>query len=266
MMSKKYKYNNTLNATSVPSRFDLYKEGNVLTIDKDGYVVQKEPQGGSGPTGDVDYPSQVKNKPQIDGVELVGNKTAEALGLTSLDTFTKETQTINSNLSNFKNYVDSALTKKEDELDLKLNENVKVELSNGANNIQITGIGKPINFNQELKVGGVDVATKQDLVAQSINSTTTNIKIGNDLAANRLVIENTDGETNITSINNREIGINNLYVINNDNTDTIDITSGYSSLKIQGLDIVIKSGNNEALISFSNNGDLLLNGKKILTE
>lgn len=223
-------------------------------------------QGGSGPTGDVDYPSQVKNKPSINNITLEGNKAAEALGLTSLDTFTEETQTINSNLSNFKNYVDSALTKKENELDLKLNEDVKVELSNGANNIQISGIGKPINFNQELKVGGVDVATKQDLVAQSINSTTTNIKIGDDLAANKLVIQNSPSEVNISTVNGNKIGINNLYVIENDNTDTIDISSGYSSIQIQNLDIIIKSESQQILLSVSHDGNLLVNGKKVLTE
>lgn len=222
-------------------------------------------QGGSGPTSDVDYPSQVKNKPQIDGVELVGNKTAEALGLTSLDTFTKETQTINSNLSNFKNYVDSALTKKENELDLKLNEDVKVELSNGANNIQISGIGKPINFNQELKVGGVDVATKQDLVAQSINSTTTNIKIGDDLAANQLVITDRLPRINITNIGNSDIGINYLYVKNDDNTNKITISSGYEILEIKELAITISQGNNSVILSFVD-GQLAINGKKILTE
>lgn len=320
--------------------------------------------GGSGPTGDVDYPSQVKNKPSINNITLVGNQTSESLGLTSLDVFTEEVSTLNnaikdntkhidtlnsqydnlninkvdtdllnvnvgegkenkvlsfdasgnpkfveqggsetinyeslinqpqvngvtllgnktsadlslassqelsetnSNLQLFKNYVDSALTKKEDELDLILNDNVKVELSNGANNIQITGIGKPINFNQELKVGGVYVATKQDLVAKTINSTTTEIKIGNDLAANNLVIE--DGaEVNISASNGYKVGVNNLFVENNDDDDTVDISSGYSSLKIENLGIIIKSGNYQVLLSVSTDGNLLVNGKKVLTE
>ncbi len=218
-------------------------------------------QGGSGGTSNY---NDLTNKPKIDNVVLEGNQTAESLGLTSLDTFTEETQTINSNLSNFKTYVDSALTKKEDELDLKLNEDVKVELSNGANNIQITGIGKPINFNQELKVGGVDVATKQDLVAQSINSTTTNIKIGNDLAANNLVIEDTS-EVNISSSNSCKVGINHLFVENNDH-DIVDISSGYSTLQINNLGIIIKSGSQVISLQVSSDGNLLLNGKKILTE
>lgn len=219
-------------------------------------------QGGSGGTSNY---NDLTNKPKIDNVVLEGNQTAESLGLTSLDTFTEETQTINSNLSNFKNYVDSALTKKEGELDLKLNEDVKVELSNGANNIQITGIGKPINFNQELKVGGVDVATKQDLVAQSINSTTTNIKIGNDLEANNLVIEDTS-EVNISSSNGCKVGINHLFVENNDATDIVDISSGYSTLQINNLGIFIKSGSQIISLQVSSDGNLLLNGKKILTE
>lgn len=260
MSNKEYKYNNTLNHTSVPSRFDLYKEGNVLTIDKDGFVVQKEPQGGS--SGTSNY-NDLTNKPKIDNIVLEGNKTAKSLGLTSLDTFTKETQTINSNLSNFKNYVDSALSKKEDELDLKLNETVKVALSNGANNIQISGIGKPINFNQELKVGGVDVATIKDLPTTTDNST--EIKIGNDLAADKLIIERTDN-VYLKSASNSKIGINELLIFNNNDTDTIDISSGYSSIQFDNLGVVLKSGNLQVILTISPEGHLLVNGKKVLTE
>ena len=79
-MSNKYKYEKTLNPTSVPARFDLYKEGNVLTIDKNGYVVQSEPQGGGGEGGTTDY-NDLDNKPQINGVTLQGNKTADDLKL-----------------------------------------------------------------------------------------------------------------------------------------------------------------------------------------
>lgn len=58
-MEKEYKYKNTQNTTYVPSRFDLYKEGNVLTINKDGVVVQAEPQGGV-PSDYDDVKSAVK--------------------------------------------------------------------------------------------------------------------------------------------------------------------------------------------------------------
>lgn len=221
--------------------------------------------GGSGPSGDVDYPSQVINKPKVNNITLTGNLTSEALGLTSLDIFTEETQTLTDHLQEFKNYVDDMITKRNGEIDLILDQNVKVELINGANNIQITGIGKTINFNQELKVGGNDVATKNQLVGRYVDNSTTSITIGNDLAEQQLFIKYSGDETNITTLNGSQIGINHLFVKDDEDTDIITISSGYGTIELNGIDIKISSAGNSALISFVD-GQLAINGKKILTE
>lgn len=229
-----------------------------------GMVVSNESSGGSGGTSNY---NDLTNKPSIDNVELVGNKTAEALGLTSLDVFTAEIQTLTGELSQFKNYVDSIFVKRENEVDLLLSENIKIEFVDGTNYINVVGIGKTINFSQGLKVEGSEVALKKDIpdIVMTPSANTTSIKLGNDLAANQLIITDNASDTNITTFSSSEIGINHLFVKDDEDTDIITISSGYGTIELKGLDIKISSGGNSALISFID-GQLAINGKKILTE
>lgn len=255
MSNKKYKYNNTLNHTSVPSRFDLYKEGNVLTIDKDGFVVQKEPQGGSGGTSNY---NDLSNKPSIDNVELVGNKTAEALGLTSLDTFTEEVTTINNLIKNNRKSIDTLSS----QFDTINKEKVDIDLSNA--NVGRSNANKLVNINSN---GGFEYINKSITLTPSL----TTIKLGDDTTSSQLLIRDYDDNTiNITS--NREdnsdnaIGVNYLYVEQDEDLNSITISSGFDILEIRDfVDIKITQGNNTATISFVD-GKLAINGKKILTE
>lgn len=219
-------------------------------------------QGGSGGTSNY---NDLTNKPKIDNVVLEGNQTAEALGLTSLDTFTSETQTINSNLTSINNKVDGIITKRTNEIELKLTNDVKVSFENKTNNIDILGEGKTINYPQGIKVGGNEVATKNEIVGRYTSDFATSITIGTDMAANELVITDNLPHINITNIGKSDIGINYLYVKNNDDTDKITISSGYGTLEIKELAITISQGNNSATLSFVD-GQLAINGKKISTE
>lgn len=212
-------------------------------------------QGGSGGTSNY---NDLSNKPSIDHVELVGNKTAEALGLTSLDTFTEEVSTINNLIKNNTKSINT-LSSQVDTID---KEKVDTDLSNA--NVGISNANKLVNINSN---GGFEYINKSITLTPSL----TTIKLGDDTTSSELLIRDDDNNTiNITSNskNNSEnaIGVNYLYVKQDEDLDSITISSGFGILEIRDFaDIRITQNNNTATISFVD-GKLAINGKKILTE
>ncbi len=207
-------------------------------------------QGGSGGTSNY---NDLSNKPSIDNVELVGNKTAEALGLTSLDTFTEEVSTINNLIKNNRKSIDTLSS----QFDTINKEKVDIDLSNA--NVGKSNANKLVNINSN---GGLEYINKSITLTPSL----TTIKLGDDTTSSELLINDNNNGINITSNSESEIGINYLYVRQDEGLDTITISSGFGILEIRNFaEIIITKNNNTATISFVD-GKLAINGKKILTE
>lgn len=207
-------------------------------------------QGGSGGTSNY---NDLSNKPSIDNVELVGNKTAEALGLTSLDTFTEEVSTINNLIKNNRKSIDTLSS----QVDTINKEKVDIDLSNA--NVGKSNANKLVNINSN---GGLEYINKSITLTPSL----TTIKLGDDTTSSELLINDNNNGINITSNSESEIGINYLYVRQDEGLDTITISSGFGILEIRNFaEIIITKNNNTATISFVD-GKLAINGKKILTE
>lgn len=207
-------------------------------------------QGGSGGTSNY---NDLSNKPSIDNVELVGNKTAEALGLTSLDTFTEEVSTINNLIKNNRKSIDTLSS----QVDTINKEKVDIDLSNA--NVGKSNANKLVNINSN---GGLEYINKSITLTPSL----TTIKLGDDTTSSELLINDNNNGINITSNSESEIGINYLYVKQDEGLDTITISSGFGILEIRYFtEIIITKNNNTATISFVD-GKLAINGKKILTE
>lgn len=213
-------------------------------------------QGGSGGTSNY---NDLSNKPSIDNVELVGNKTAEALGLTSLDSFTEKVSTFTEEVTTINNLIKNN-TKSIDTLSSQVNtiniEKVDTDLSNA--NVGKYNANKLVNINSN---GGFEYINKSITLAPSL----TTIKLGDDTTPTKLWIRDNGDSINITSKSN-EIGVNCLYVKQDVDLDSITISSIFGILEIRDFaNIKITQNNNTATISFVD-GKLAINGKKILTE
>ena len=176
-------------------------------------------QGGS---GDIDY-NKATNKPSINNIELVGNKTAEALGLTSLDTYTEEVSSLHDDIE-------------------ALNTMVNIKL--------------------------VDVAYKKDLAARVTGAYTTNLLLGSSNVQQLSITGNTDKSITIETVNGPEkpIKINTLSIYNEISSNNAIIEGDCSAITIKDKPIWLTNGEKALILSCDVEGNLTINGKKVLTE